>query len=531
MSRQRDVDPVALVGDPSFVPARAHLGALLDALEGGDAPPDDKRAEAIERALARAGEPAAKAAMERFDASRRPLRARLVRLVGRIAQQGELVDWLCARLDDADDKARRNAVVALGKHRTPTVEAALLARLAKEERVEHRRSLASSLGKVGGPASLAALRAERTDDAELRRIVSEAMVKLERTTARSDEGRIDPAARVDADVWFHCRSGIERILEEELGEGSRVVGPGIVGRRMRGPLGGLFSARTALRFGFPLRVPERADSLEARVIGAVTSDESVALLRSLTHGAIRYRIEWASAGHRRAATYRVASAISEKRPELRNDPTQSLWELVVSDRDGITTVEAWPKALLDPRFPFRVADVPASSHPTLAAALAHVAGVRRHEVVWDPFVGAGAELIERARLGPVHAMYGCDTEARAIEAAKKNLAAAGVSATLVVADARTSRPPEPVSLVITNPPMGRRVLDRRSIEPLFDALLANVVDSLRRDGRIVWLSPLFGRGVELAKKHGLRADRRGAIDLGGFDAELQVLEWDKGRGR
>ena len=47
---------------------------------------------------------------------------------------------------------------------------------------------------------------------------------------------------------------------------------------------------------------------------------------------------------------------------------------------------------------------------------------------------------------------------------------------------------------------------------------------MRRDGRVVWLSPIFGRSVELANKHGFRVERRGAIDLGGFDAELQVLE-------
>jgi 23S rRNA G2445 N2-methylase RlmL len=168
--------------------------------------------------------------------------------------------------------------------------------------------------------------------------------------------------------------------------------------------------------------------------------------------------------------------------------------------------------------------LPASSHPSIAAALALAAGFRRDEVVWDPFVGSGTELIERARLGPCRAIYGCDVDEAAIAAAGRNLEAAGVKALLVVSDARLSRPPEPVSLVITNPPMGRRVLDRKAIEPLLDGVLANIRAVIRADGRVVMLSPIFGRSVEMATRHGFRVERRGAIDLGGFDAELQVFE-------
>ena len=73
---------------------------------------------------------------------------------------------------------------------------------------------------------------------------------------------------------------------------------------------------------------------------------------------------------------------------------------VVREKGQRATVELWPRGLPDPRFAYRVAHVPASSHPTLAAALARVAGARPDDVVWDPFVGAATELVERARLGP-----------------------------------------------------------------------------------------------------------------------------------
>lgn len=510
--RPADFDLRSAVHDPSFIPGRRDLPELLGLLESED------DAEAAERALARAGTAGAEAAIARFADAQPPLRARLVKAV---ARAGGPRPWLLDRLGDADPKTRRNAIVALGKTPGEEVEAKLCEAFGAEERVEHRRSIAASLGKIGGPASLALLRGVETDDPELRRIVDEAVLKLSRTLVRQQRGRIDERTIPEhVRVWFHCRRGLEEYVEDELEDLSpSVVSPGLVEVRAAWSIATLFRARTALRFGFPFAIPtDTGGELEERIALAIQS--AAPLMKRLTDGPITYRLEWAGAGHRRAATFRVAREVSRLRPDLANDPTSSLWEIVIGEQ----SIEVWPKGVTDPRFTYRVADVPASSHPTIAAALARVGGIRRDEVVWDPFVGAGTELIERARLWPYKSLYGCDTDPRAVEATEKNLASAGVKAIVVLADARTSRPPEPVSLVVTNPPMGRRVLDRRSLEPLFEEVLVNARASLRRDGRIVMLSPLFGRSVEIGARLGLRVDRRGAIDLGGFDAELQVFQ-------
>jgi len=184
-------------------------------------------------------------------------------------------------------------------------------------------------------------------------------------------------------------------------------------------------------------------------------------------------------------------------------------------------LEIWPRGLADPRFAYRVADVPASSHPTIAAALARVAGLRGDDVVWDPFVGAGAELVERARLGPYAELVGTDTDPRAIEAARKNLA--NLSVHLSVGDARTFRPTRPVTLVVTNPPMGRRIKEKDGITRLLSDALAHFREVLAPGGRVVWLCPLFGDGAKMARAFGFSVERRGPVDLGGFSAELQVL--------
>src|SRR5205823_12588543 len=90
-------------------------------------------------------------------------------------------------------------------------------------------------------------------------------------------------------------------------------------------------------------------------------------------------------------------------------------------------VELWPRGILDPRFAYRKHTLAASSHPTIAAALARAGGVRADDVVWDPFVGSAMELIERARLGPYGALYGTDTDAGALARARDNVGAAGVA--------------------------------------------------------------------------------------------------------
>lgn len=498
--------------DRSFIPARADIPALIELLVAED------DADAAERAIARAGAEGARAVKAAFEATKPPLRGRLVKVIDRIGGHEE---WLIARLGDSDDKTRRNAIVALGHVASSAVEEALIAAWPREERVEHRRSIAASLGKIGSAPALDLLRTIDASDGELRRIASEAILKLERTHGRATRGTIDAGVRPETPivVRYHCRRGLETIVVDEIGDlGARGVAPGVVEVKSMSAIAGLFAVRTALRFGFPLGASTDGP-IEERVAAAIAAGGE--LLGRFTRGPITYRIDWVGKGHRRAATFKVARLVQERAPQLRNDPTDSVWEIVVDEELG---VEAWPKAVEDPRFSYRVADVPASSHPTIAASLARVAGARRDEVVWDPFVGSGTELIERARLGPCSAMYGSDVEPGALDAARKNLDAAGVKALLVVSDARVSRPPEPVSLVITNPPMGRRVLDRKSLEPLFDGVLANVRNCMRRDGRVVLLSPLFGRTVELAVRHGFRVERRGAVDLGGFDAELQVLE-------
>jgi 23S rRNA G2445 N2-methylase RlmL len=525
--KRSDEELRAAVRARGWQPARAEADELFRRLGA----PDREPAAVAARALARLGPPAAEAARARFADARPPLRARLVALVGRVAQTHAAaahLPFLLQALGDHDKKTRRNAAIALGKLGGPGVEAALVGAWPAAA-VEERRSLAAALGKVGGPAALALLAEFATDDSELGRIVDEARLKLERTLGRAEAVELDAAAPAPAPtaVWLHCRRGLEALVVDELGSSpgarARVEAPGRVSAILDGPLASLYRSRCMLRFGFPL--PVTPGALEPAVVGALISDEARALFGAWSRGPLRYRIEWASAGHRRGLTFRVARAVARARPELINDPTRSPWEAVVDESGGRLTVELWPRGLADPRFAYRRAHAPASSHPTLAAALARLGGARPDDVVWDPFVGAATELIERARLGPFRALYGSDLDAAALALARANLGAAGVAGVeLQLGDARAFRPPARPTLILTNPPMGRRVLKKELIDPLLDGFLAHAAGLLAPGGRLVWISPRPEHTLRVAARAGLVARLERRVDMGGFWAELQIFD-------
>ena len=359
-----------------FVPGQEDAQELFALLAGGD----KQSSRAAERALARLGSWAAEQALGRLSTAAAPLRARLARLVGRVAgktQQPALLSSLLDLTFDPDVKTRRSAVMALGKlglseaglDGRGRIERRLLALWSEGPELVEQRGLVSALGKVGGTAALAVLRDQRSDDAELSRLLEEARLKIERTLGRSTPGFIDPRLvfPLPLRVRFHCRAGLEAILADELGKAlsPRAGPPARVEVQIAASMERLQTIRTALRFGFPLPARQLApgEELAAAVANTLTAPPVRALLRALTVGPIRFRLEWAGAGHRRAQSFRVAAAVAERWPELRNDPTRSLWEVIVheSQNGRRLELELWPRGLPDPRFAYRRRDLPAAS--------------------------------------------------------------------------------------------------------------------------------------------------------------------------
>jgi hypothetical protein len=513
----------ARLADVAYTPGRRDVEAIVDLVVGGDDPAVDL---AI-RALAKIPADAAAALAART--VKAPASHALIRALGSMARAGSDAARapIVAALGDPARPARvrREAAIALGKIGGDDATAAVLAwwdggGLSPDQ----LRAAVEALGKLGGDGALARLAAlDPGADAELARRRERAIVMIERTANRDTASAIDldavpPAPAV---VHFHCRAGLDDLLAAELAGvvETRPIRPGVLGATLSRPLRDVVGARTLLEVGFV--VPLAAGDLADAVADALCAPPVAALLRALTRGPVRWRLDFDAGGHKRGVVWRAAQAVRARAPDLINDPTATTWDVVV-DRDG-GALELVPRRRADDRFAWRVRDVPSASHPTIAAALARIAGARPDDVVWDPFVGSGAELVERARLGAYRALIGSDIDRRALDAAKANVAAAGLeSVALVRADARAPAV-RGVDLVITNPPLGRRL--RGDAAGLLGAALPAFATAMRSNARLVWITPAPARTDPIARGTGLALDHERDVDLGGFVARLQ--RWTK----
>jgi hypothetical protein len=503
--------------DPGYTPPRRAFGEMFALLS------NPELADRAERALLSAGLPAATYAAESLTGEAPEAEPALVRLIGRAAREHDepaLVEALCKALHSTHPETRRQAAMALGKSGRASAEPALLACLGTTD-TKLMRSVVEALGKVGGADSLEALRGLEAPS-NLQQVVMRARLMLERSAGRalgSDEPiNIDQPLPRATSIALGCRGGLAAFLAEEASEfGARVQAPDEVLITHAGRLRPLLQLRLALRVS--LVWPLTRGAGPGDVLSALLDPELVAALRAWSNGPLRFRLEWQSAGHRRADTWRIAHGLREAESPLLNDPTQAPWTVEVQTEPSRLLLS--PTAAPDLRFDYRVRDVPAASHPTLAAALARVAGARANDVVWDPFAGSGVELIERAKLGPFRELHGTDLDARALTAARENAARAGTpGVVLQQADARNHRVPG-LTLALTNPPMGRRVLRAPGLSGVLCQVVRNVATQLVPGGRMVWLSPFAEATARAAADAGLEVERVGPVDLGGFDAELQ----------
>jgi 23S rRNA G2445 N2-methylase RlmL len=277
---------------------------------------------------------------------------------------------------------------------------------------------------------------------------------------------------------------------------------------LRGPLARALAVRTATHVSFPHRGED--------VVAVVASAKE---LRTFTKGRpIRFRV----AGTTRAEAWKIAERTRAAASDVVNDPRESTWEVFVAEGAGERIVELVPRGWDDRRFAYRTETVPASSHPSLAAAIALVAPRRADDVVWDPFAGAGAELVERARLGPYARLVGTDLDPKAVRAARTNLANAGVKGALIEeADALSFVLQPGPSLIVSNPPMGRRV-QRGTHKDVLERFVDRAAQVLVPGGHLVWTMPELRKFDMRASRAGLTLERSWTIDMGGFEADLAV---------
>lgn len=514
-----DVDLSARLKLAGYTPGARDISGLVALLET-DAPADP-----VIRALERVPSLAGVALASRLGAgSTSPA---LIRALGRMVRAGyaDGTPLLAetATSASANVRTRREAIIALGKIGGAAAAAALCARWdhGVEDPAE-KKALIEALGKVDSDHEGAAerLRGHDGDDSQTARVRERARLMVRRDQHRADASAIDPAVRLPQPwaLLVRCRRGLEALLRDELsdvGIRARVLSPGRVLTSPTDHLGPTLGARiaTSVALYLPLSAPNPVTIAEA-----LASPIATTALRTLTAGPIRWRLGFADGRHRRSWVWQVAQAVTAAAPDLVNDPTQSGWHVVVSDAEA--ALELVPKAWPDPRFTYRVGDVPAASHPTVAAALVRASMPLATDNVWDPFCGSGTELVERALAGPAHSLLGSDLDATALATARANAEQAGVSERIALerGDALSLQPAN-ISVILCNPPLGGRI--RGDAGALLARFLRHAHSLLGQGGRLVWITPTPSRTDPVARALGYQCELSCAVDLGGLSAWMQ----------
>ncbi len=470
---------------------------------------------------------------ERFE------RVSVIRAIGVVfaesgpAEQREVVrQWLRKLLKDPQEKIRRYAMTELPKlGASAEDEVEMLALLRKGTGERETKYLGRSLDKIGGKATLEALAASGVLGAQTEQ-------KVKASVARSQAPSVivlDSAVSDFASPRIHLRgrAGLEGIVRDDVKEQGRFhvedVQPGLVVVTAKAPftLSDIFALRCFGTVGLVLgcvKSVTEAESIEA-MAKVIASPLSQRLLGALTDGAIRYRLDFVAKGHQRGAVRDIANRAYALCPQILNDAREAPWAIDIHPTPNGDSVELRPRISPDPRHVWRLDDVAAASHPPLAACMARLAGRQENENVWDPFCGSGLELVERTLLGGVRRVFGSDLSAEAIAISERNFAAARpgpIAARFACCDFRdftgiTKIPPRSLTLIITNPPLGRRV-PIRNLRGLFDDIFAVAAAELAPGGRLVLTNPFHMESPQPS----LKLAARQLVDMGGFSCRMEL---------
>lgn len=249
-------------------------------------------------------------------------------------------------------------------------------------------------------------------------------------------------------------------------------------------------------------------------IGVSTSDLrrlSAAVDRlDLAVGTSNVDVSASVVGPRRFNRYDVEDAVGSRLPGYQSrrggvkPPPGVTWRVTLEGSLARVAVRLGDVPLH--RRPYKVASVPGTLHPPVAAAMARLAGVADRHVVLDPCCGAGTTLAESPGR-----RVGFDLDVRAAAANLPGVAVAVADAArLPVGDRSVDR-------VLVNPPWGRAVQPRGGLARDLAPLWRELRRVLAGDGVVAALLP-----DELAPA-GFRTLRRVPIRVRGQLAVIHVL--------
>jgi len=440
---------------------------------------------------------------------------------------------------DQDPKVRKNSSVVLGSFKQSSSMHALLTALEQETVEWVRPSMILAIGAIGGEEALAHLSGYQARSEEEKQALHKALEHNRRPEKKlTFKDRLSHPVPIE--LWTF--SGLEEVLDEEMekaGFSDRTMDGRIIRLESAEPKS-LFSLRCFSECLFPvgeIRGTQWSQAPE-KIAELVKQKDLMAQIASCHEGqaaGVSYRLEVRGKNLRHALRKEIiaetARRLSSDYPHWINSPSHYDIEFrIMLETDRIRLY--WKAFTIeDERFSYRVADVPASIHPVVAAGIIRMMPLSSKEAarVLDPFCGSGTLLVEREKRNPCRELVGVDITSRAIEAARRNLDAAGLKNARLIRDDMANLLKHGVARekfdeVITNMPFGIRVGNHDENEVLYKKFF-NLAPSLLREGGIMLL---FTQEIGLIRRllannphFSLLKSRR--IQTGGLSPEAFII--------
>lgn len=378
---------------------------------------------------------------------------------------------LDALLQDEHPKVRKNAYRLIGALEDPKDIGRLTHALERETTLFAIPSLLLSLGRLGAEETLRAYRVPVSVGVETDKHIAEITIALSKALQQFDRTERTTIRHFDQKrkILAYAPRGMVSELRKELiflGLSGEVQGNAVL--LETDEIGKVYRANCMVEALLPIRmnVPLEPKAIAEAAHGCIGTSYRIELVGYLKDRA-RFieRLKTLLDGRNNPSHYDC-----ELRIDCRNEHCDLYWKL--------WNVE-------DDRYPWRAGTIPASIHPSMAAALASYAlsmVEHPHPHVLDPFCGSGSLLFSCETARSVGSLLGVDKSGTAIETARQNAKAGKSRATFVCRDILRFEARTGAHLVLSNMPFGNRVGSHSDNEQLYRRFARRLPNLLTEDG-------------------------------------------------